>query len=269
MTNDSAPFQPAPPEPEAPSSPWPHAWAGIRAALGIPSLMLMCSLIGVGGLCRDIGYPMGAGVLSTLTIWAGPGQMVLFGSIASGVALPAVAIAVSLSSIRFIPMCMSILPLMRQEAMPATETTPARPATPTWLLLILAHYVAVTAWVEGMRRLPLMPREARIPFYLGFANTVLLAATIATGAGYYLIGQLPPALAAGLLFTSPIYFTVALAAGARQLIDWLSLGLGFASAPIIALIAPPGLDLLIGGVGMGSLAYLVHRLRGRASETAP
>ena len=247
------------PEISAPKSPWVHVRAGIRAASGLPSFMLMCSLIGVGGLCRDIGYPMGAGVLSTLTIWAGPGQMVLFGSIASGVSLPAVAIAVSLSSIRFIPMCMSILPLMRQEAVPATATTPAIPATPTWLMLVLSHYVAVTAWVEGMRRLPLMPKEARIPFYLGFANTVLAAATIATGAGYYLIAQLPPALAAGLLFTSPIYFTVALAASARKAIDWLALGLGFAAAPLIAKVAPPGLDLLFGGVGMGTLAYCIHR----------
>ncbi len=256
MVPDS-PFLPAH---DTPSS-WPHAWAGMRAALGIPSLMLMCSLVGVGGLCRDIGYPMGAGVLSTLTIWAGPGQMVLFGSIAAGVTLPAVAIAVSLSSIRFIPMCMSLLPLMRVEPVPATPTSPAKPGTPTWLMLILAHYVAVTAWVEGMRRLPNMPRAARIPFYLGFANTVLVAATIATGAGYYLIGQLPPALAAGLLFTSPIYFTVALAAGARRMIDWLALGLGFASAPLIAMVVPPGFDLLVGGVGMGTLAYLAHRLR--------
>jgi predicted branched-subunit amino acid permease len=230
-------------------SPWPHVLAGMRAAAGLPSFMLMCALIGVGGLCRDIGYPIGAGIASTFLIWAGPAQVVLFGSLAAGVTLPAIAIAISLSSIRFVPMCMSLLPIMR------------RPNTPTWVMLILAHYVAVTAWVEGMRRLPLMPREARIPYYLGFANTVMLAAAFATGAGYYLIGQLPPALAAGLLFTSPIYFTVSLAAGARQLIDWLALGLGFASAPVIALYAPPGMDLLIGGVGMGTLAYGVHRFR--------
>lgn len=228
-------------------SPWPHALAGMRAAAGLPAFMLMCALVGVGGLCRDIGYPMGAGVLSTLTIWAGPGQVVLFGSLAAGVALPAIAVAVSLSSIRFVPMCMSILPILRQ------------PNTPTWLMLVLSHYVAVTAWVEGMRRLPDMPREARIPYFLGFANTVMFAAAIATGAGYYLIAKLPPALAAGLLFTSPIYFTVAMIAGARQAIDWLALGLGFAAAPFAARYAPPGFDLMIGGIGMGTLAYLIHR----------
>lgn len=225
--------------------------AGARAAAGVPAFMLMCSLIGVGGLCRDIGYPVGAAVLSTFVIWAGPAQVVLFGSLAAGVALPAIAIAISLSSVRFVPMCVSILPMMR------------RPNTPTWMMLILAHYVAVTAWVEGMRRLPPLPREERIPYFLGFANMVMFAAAFATGAGYFLIAQLPPPLAAGLLFTTPVYFTVALAAGARQLIDWLALGLGFASAPVVALYAPPGMDLLIGGVGMGTLAYLIHRIRRR------
>lgn len=239
------------------------AIAGMRAAAGLPALMLMASLIGVGGLCRDVGYPMGAAVISTLLIWAGPAQMVLFGSIGAGVALPLIAVAICVSSIRFVPMCMSILPMMREPAMPATATSPARKGTPTWLMLVLAHFVAVTAWVEGMRRLPDMPKAERIPYFLAFASTVMLAATISTGAGYYLIGQLPPALAAGLLFTSPIYFTVALTAGARQTVDWLALCLGFGVAPITAMLVPAGFDLMIGGIGMGSLAYAIHRLRGK------
>ncbi|HRE21698.1 MAG TPA: AzlC family ABC transporter permease [Rhabdaerophilum sp.] len=246
MPSDSAFPQPS-------SSPWPPFRAGLRAAAGVPAFMLMCSLIGVGGLCRDIGYPVGAAILSTFLIWAGPAQVVLFGSLAAGVALPAIAIAISLSSVRFVPMCVSILPMMR------------RPNTPTWMMLVLAHYVAVTAWVEGMRRLPPLPREDRIPYFLGFANMVMFAAAFATGAGYFLIAQLPPPLAAGLLFTTPVYFTVALAAGARQLIDWLALGLGFVSAPVVALYAPPGMDLLIGGVGMGTLAYVIHRIRRRVA----
>jgi predicted branched-subunit amino acid permease len=243
---------------EAEASPWPPFWAGVKAAAGLPAFMLMCALVGVGGLCRDIGYPIGAGIASTFLIWAGPAQVVLFGSLAAGVALPAIAIAISLSSIRFLPMCMAILPLMR------------RNNTPTWLLLVISHYVAVTSWVEGMRRLPTMPREARIPFYLGFSNTVMFAAAFATGAGYYLIAELPPALAAGLLFTTPIYFTVALVAGARELMDWLALGLGFAGAPVAAHFAPPGFDLLILGVGMGTLAYTAQRVvRARKGTAQP
>lgn len=238
------------------------ALAGARAAAGLPSFMLMCSLIGVGGLCRDIGYPMGAAVASTLLIWAGPAQMMLFGSIGAGIALPLIGLAICVSSIRFVPMCMSILPLMREPAVPAQNGQPARAGTPTWLLLVLAHFVAVTAWVEGMRRLPGMPKPERIPYFLAFAATVMVAAAISTGAGYFLIAQLPPALAAGLLFTSPIYFTVALAAGAKQSVDWLALGLGFGVAPLAAWLVPAGFDLMVGGIGTGTLAYMIHRWRG-------
>lgn len=220
----------------------------MRDAFGLPAIMLMASLIGVGGLVRDIGYPMGAGVLSTLLIWAAPGQMVLFGSIAAGASLPAVAAAVSLSSIRFLPMCVSLLPLLRG------------PKTPTWMLLLCAHYVAITAWVHGMRVLPDMPRAERIPYFLGFSNTIIFAATFATGLGYYVIGQLPGPLAAALLMTSPMFFTVNMVAAARQAVDWLALGLGFAMAPLAFALIPSGLDLLVEGLVAGTLAYVIHRV---------
>lgn len=241
--------------PPVASSPWPHVLAGARAGSGLPAFMLMCSLVGVGGLCRDVGYPLGAGVLSTLFIWAAPAQMVFFGSLSSGAALPLVALAVSLSSVRFIPMCMTLLPLLRQ---PAGE---GRRGTPVWLMLLLSHYIAVTAWVEGMRRLPGMPREARIPFFLGFSNVIILAAAFATGAGYYLMGQLPPPLAAALLFTSPAYFTIALIGNAKQMMDWLAVGLAFALMPLIMRFVPSGFDLMVSGIGVGSFAYGVHRSR--------
>lgn len=219
----------------------------MRDATGIPAIVLMASLIGVGGLCRDVGYPMGAGVLSTLLVWAAPGQIVLFAAIAAGASLPAIAIAVSLSSVRFLPMCMAILPLLKG------------PRTPIWLMVLLSHYVAVTAYVQGMRVLPDMPPEKRIAYFLGFANTVMLAATLSTGAGYYLIGQMPPAFAAALIFTSPLFFTLSMIASARRVSDWLAMGLGFAITPLAVVVAAPGFDLLFEGLVAGSLAYAGDR----------
>lgn len=238
---------PADPASDSPSVTWSALREGIRDAAGLPALMLMASLVGVGGLARDIGYPMGAGVLSTVLIWAAPGQMVLFGTIASGAALPAVAVAVSLSSVRFLPMTIALLPLMR------------RPGTPLWVLLLASHYVAITSWVHSMRVMPDMAAERRIPYFFGFANTVLIAAAIATGAGYYLIGQLPAALAAGLLLTSPLFFLVNMVAAAKQPVDWLALGFGIGLAPLAIAIVPAGLDLLVEGLVGGTLAYLIHR----------
>lgn len=242
------------PPPAAPS-PWPPFWRGARAGAGLPGLMLMASMLGVGGLCHDIGYPMGAGVLSTLFIWAAPAQLVFFGAVAAGTPMALIALAVSLSSVRFIPMCMTLLPLLRQ---PAGE---GRRATPIWLMVVLSHYIAVTAWVEGMRRLPEIARAERIPFFLGFANTILLMASFATGVGYFLVGALPPPLAAALLMTSPAYFTLALINNARQLMDWLAVGLAFALMPVIVRFLPSGFDLVVGGVGVGTLAYFAQRLK--------
>ena len=222
----------------------------MRQGSGLPSLVLMASLIGVGGLTSDIGYPMLAGVLSTVLVWAGPAQVLLFGSIAAGTSLPAVAIAVSLSSIRFLPMVVAIMPLLRG------------PDVGTGKLLIGAHFVAVTSWTEGRRLLPELPEAERFPFFVGFAGTVMAAASVATGAGYYLIGALPAALAAALLFTTPMFFTLSLIAGSRTAADWTALVLGFAFAPLATRLAGPDFDLLIGGLVGGTLAFAVHKLRG-------
>lgn len=224
-------------------------FAGVSKAAGLPSLVLMASLIGVGGLTRDIGYPMLAGVLSTILVWAGPAQVLLFGSIAAGASLPAVAIAVSLSSIRFLPMVVSLLPLLKG------------PGIGTGRLLLASHFIAVTAWAEGRRLLPALPVPDRYPFFMGFGLTVMSAATIATGAGYYLIAALPAAFAAALLFTTPMFFTLSLMAGSRTAADWTALVLGFALAPVSTMLAGQDFDLLIVGLVGGTAAYLVHRLR--------
>lgn len=212
----------------------------------------MCSLVGVGGLARDVGYPMWAGVLSTVLLWAGPAQVLLFGSLATGQSFAAIAITVSLSSIRFLPMVVSILPLLRG------------PRVGTWKLLLAAHFIAVTAWTEGRRRLPDLPVEERYPYFLGFSVMIMAAASFATGAGYYLIAALPPALAAGLLFMTPIFFTLSLAAGSRTPADWAALVLGFALAPIAAMLVGRDFDLLLVGLVGGTLAFGLHKFTRRA-----
>lgn len=231
---------------------WKPFAAGVARAAGLPSIVLMASLIGVGGLTRDIGYPMLAGVLSTILIWAGPAQVLLFGSLAAGASLPAIAVAVSLSSIRFFPMVVSIMPLLRG------------PDVGIGKLLLGAHFVAVTSWTEGRRLLPDLPVAERFPFFLGFALMVMSAAAFATGVGYYLIAALPAAFAAALLFTTPMFFTLSLVAGSKTPADWAALILGFALAPLSTLVVGQDFDLLIVGLVGGSIAYGLHRRRRRA-----
>jgi predicted branched-subunit amino acid permease len=229
------------------------ALRGARDALAFPAWIVGLSLFAVGSLAREVGFPAGPAALSTLLIWAGPAQVIFFGGIAAGTALPFIAIAVTLSSIRLLPMTMSILPLLRASSLPLP------------LQLLAAHFVAVTVWVESARRLPPMPPEERLPYYLGFAHTVLAVCVLMTLLGYRLVGAMPPPVAAGLLFLTPVFFALSLAAGARALADWLAVGLGFVLAPLSTALLGKDLDLLATGLLGGTAAYGVGRLRrGRA-----
>jgi predicted branched-subunit amino acid permease len=218
---------------------------GVRDALGLPAWVVAISLVGVGGLAQSVGHPVWAAMASTLLIWASPAQVIFYGGIAAGMTPFAIAAAIGFSSVRFFPMTVAILPLLR------------RPGQRLSTQIASAHFVAVTVWTEGLRRLPHLPVAGRAPYYFGFATACILLSTLSTGVGYFLVGALPPALAAAILFVSPIYFTISISAGARVPADWIAIGLGFAlEAPIRELLGD-GFDLL--GVGLigGTAAFLV------------
>jgi len=204
-------------------------------------------MIAVGGLAHDVGFPLGATLLSTIFIWAAPAQVILFGLVASGATAAVIAIAVCFSSVRFFPMSMSLLPLLR------------RPKVSTAAMVLAAHFVAVTNWVEGMKRLPPLPREARLPFFLGFGSMVMSFAVVATALGYYVVQALPPLAAAGLLFVSPIYFISALTRAVRVPADACAVIFGFLLTPIGMRLLPTGFDLIAVGLVAGTAAYWIGR----------
>lgn len=224
-------------------------WRGVRGALSLPAWVLGFSILGIGSLARDAGFPAGAAVLSTVVMWAGPAQAIFFVSIAAGASLPAIAFAVTLSSIRLLPMTMAILPLLR------------RPGQGMAVQLAAAHFIAVTMWVEGLRRLPPLAVADRLPYFFGFANACLVVCTAATYIGYFLLGALPVPLAAGLLFLTPIFFTVSLVAGARTLADWAAMLLGAVLAPAFNVLIGKDFDLLAAGLLGGTLAYAIGKIR--------
>ena len=225
------------------------ALAGARSALSLPAWIVGLSFLGVGSLARDVGHPMGAALLSTLLVYAAPAQLILYTSLASGGALLAAAIAVAFSAIRLFPMTISLLPYLR------------RPNQSLAGLLLLAHPVAATIWMESAHRLPGMQPEARVPYYCGFAVACMTVCLGFTALGYGLVGALPVALAAGLVCIIPIYFTIAMVSGARQLGDWLAIGLGLALLPVATFVVGSDYDILAGGLVAGSLAYAVDRAR--------
>lgn len=225
---------------------------GARQALCGPAFVVAFSLFGVGGLAHAAGFPVAAAAASTLLIWAGPAQVIFFAGAATKMAWPLVALSVSLSSVRMLPMGIALLPVLRGKG----ARLPVQ--------LLAAHLISITTWIEAMRRAPALEREQRMPFYLGFASACILLTTLATIAGYSLIDALPLALAAGLLFLSPMYFVASLARSAKEKADWLALGTGLLLLPVANAVVGGGFDLMALGLVGGTVAwYFGHRHKWR------
>lgn len=232
-------------EPPASAARW--FLRGTRAAVtSVQGLVLFASMVGFGGLCRDIGFPIGAAMLSSVLIWALPAQVLVVGGYAAGNAAPVIALAVALSSIRLFPMTAALMPYLRGRK------------SGVGAQLLAAHFVAVTAWIEGMRRLPSTAVDGRLPFFFGIGCFLVVSATFATLAGFLLAGTLPRSLAIGLLFLTPLSFLIQLSHNARDLVDRLALAFGLVLAPFMAEIGGR-LDLLWTGLIGGAAAWAVHR----------
>lgn len=231
---------------------------GARQALTGPAFFVAVALVGVGGLAKAAGFPPAAAFLSTLLIWAGPAQVLFFGAIAAKTALPAVAVSITLSSIRLMPMVLSILPLLRA------------PGVKRRSLFFATHFIAVTVWAESLRRLPDMEREQRLPFFFGFSTACILMTAVFTQAGYYLTEALPTPLAVGVLFLTPVYFMSTLVRAARMPVDWFSMAFGLALAPVTQAWVGGGFDLLALGLIGGTGAYVCGRfVNARRAERGP
>ena len=219
--------------------------AGLRSVF---FYVLLGNYAGIGALAHEFGFSVTWMMLCTLLIWAAPAQVILISTLGSA-ALFEVALAVSLSSLRLLPMVAALLPLLNRPGLRQRD------------LLLPMHYTAISVWVEGMRLLPTWPREERVAYYNGLGTCLLLAATAASALGYYLAAALPPLLAAALLFFTPMAILFVSARNSRMLLDQLAFGLGLVVGPILA-AHKIGLDLMWTGLIAGSIAYLVHRWRG-------
>ena len=233
----------------APDSSVAAFFAGARASwTSVFTLVLIGTYMGIGALAHDYGFSLGWVLLSTVLVWAGPAQVIIISALGAGATPLEVALAVGLSGVRFLPMVMSLLPLIRG------------PQTRFRHLVLPAHLTAASLWIESFRLLPLVPRERRLPFCNGLGCGFMVAGQAGAVIGFYLAGSLPRLLSAALLFLTPMSFLVSNARNSRLLADRLALGLGLAVGPLLA-YAQVGLDLMWTGIIAGSAAYGVHRLR--------
>lgn len=230
-------------------------FTGMRGLFSLPAIILMISFVGFSAFALESGVSRAEAMFMTVSVWALPAKMILIGSMTSGANLLGIFLAVSLSSIRLMPMVASLVPEMRTER------------TPTWLLLLLSHFVAITAWVFAMGSFKDVPRERRIAYFAGFGITLVTINTILVGVCYGLVAAFPPVVAALLFFLTPVYFMASIWATGRQSVVKVAFVIGAVSGPALALVMP-GFDILIAGLGGGTLAYLFDRYVIRKGGTA-
>jgi predicted branched-subunit amino acid permease len=227
--------------------------AGLRTAWTSVFAMVMAgTYVGIGALAHDAGFSPLWLTLSTVVVWAGPAQVILVSALGSGANLFEVAVAVTLSAMRLLPMVVALLPLLR------------RPGRGVGELLLPTHFTSVSMWVESLRLLPSMAREHRIAFCNGLSIGFMAVASVFGLVGYYLAAGLPTLLAGMLLFLTPLSFLISTARNARAMIDRLALALGLMIGPALVYFQV-GLDIMWTGVVAGTIAYAVHRLRGAAA----
>ncbi len=237
------------------------AWrAGLIAAFGAPGLALIASFIGFGALARELGINLPLSLLSTVTIWAVPGQMALAEMQALGADFLAIVVAVSLINARFLPMTMPLFAYLR---------THERGVKRTAALYGLGQFIALTFWTGSMRVMPLLPMQQRLPWLYGFGMSCIGVSLFGTILGYGAASALPTTLKLAFVFINPLFFLLVFSAdvkGAGNIAAILAgAAIGLAVHPFF-----PDWSLIAGGVGGGSIAFLIgEKFGGRVTPAEP
>ncbi len=218
-----------------------------------PAAVLGLSFVGFGVLCHGAGFGLPQALYTTVFVFALPAQVILADQIARHVPLWTTALAVAFTGVRLLPMTVALMPYLRAGR------------RPRGLDYIAAHFIAVTVWIESMRRIPFLPRPMRVPYFFGLAAVLVGVSFAGTVAGYLIADDLPPAAAAGLIILTPIYFFLGLTGSARKRADYAPIILGFCSAPLFMKTAP-GFDLILTGLAAGTASYFLFR-RGESGRT--
>lgn len=219
----------------------------VRQAVGPPSVIVMTSMMGFGSLAADGGITLLTALSASALVWGLPGQVAMAELWASGAGLIAVVLAASLANARFMPMAMSLFPLMRG----ATRHRAS--------FYLLAQLLSVNTWAACQQAFPAIPPPLRVVYYTAFATTILVAGQIGTGLGYFAVAALPKPVTLGLIFLNPCYFAL-LFAGTRTRPYIAALLMGAFFGPMIYAITPEW-SLLLTGFAAGSAAFFLFDVR--------
>lgn len=219
-------------------------WQGIRDALGAPVLVLFAGMVGFGAMGHTHGFDAWMTGLTSLLMFALPGQVVMLEMFISGSSLLAIGFAVTLTSTRFVTMVVTLFPqLHRRDRNP--------------LLYLWVHMLAMTAWAVSMREFPRMRPQHRLNYFIGLALPCWLISPMGTVLGYFVAGWVPAAVTLGLVFINPLFFLLTFT-DVKPWANRIAIGLGCILGPVFYVFDADS-SLLLTGLVAGTLAYVVDR----------
>ena len=222
------------------------AWRGARETPVVPAFVLFGTYVGFGALTSESGLSWLDTILMSIFVFALPGQVVLVDQMARGASILTATLAVTATAVRLLPMTVALLPMIRDRRVPK------------WMEVAVAYFVAVTMWVEAMRRAPGVPRHLRAAYVLGITAWLVAFTTVGGLIGFFLAARVPPVIAAALLFMTPIYFVLSMLGSTRSTAGAMPVLLGLVLGPLFHVLVPE-LDLVLTGLIGGSLSFLLAR----------
>lgn len=226
-------------------------WSGVRDAAGAPAVVLFAGMVGFGAMGKTNGLDVWFTSASSIFMFALPGQVVLLEMAITGSSVFAIALAVTLTSTRFITMTVTLFPQFHEKDR-------------NHGLYASVHLLAMTAWAISMREFQTIEARYRLSYFVGLGLLCWIISIPGTILGYLLAGVVPAAVTLGLVFINPLFFLLTFTE-VKPWINRIAIGLGFVFGPIFFLL-DRDTSLLTTGLVAGTIAYIVDRklLRKRA-----
>ena len=135
-------------------------WTGIRDAAGAPAMVLFAGMVGFGAMGKTNGMDAWFTGATSFLMFALPGQVVLLEMAITGSSVLAIALAVTLTSTRFITMTVTLFPQFHEKDRNHS-------------LYASVHLLAMTAWAISMREFQTIEAKHRLSYFHGPWFTLL------------------------------------------------------------------------------------------------
>jgi len=226
---------------------------GVKAGLYGPGPVLLAGMIGFGAMSQGVGLNVLQATAISTFMYALPGQIVFIEMMSMGASSSVVAIAVALTSTRFLTMVLTLFPQIPKEKKETSR-------------MLSVHLVAMSAWAYCMRDFPKMKPEVRYGYFLGIGILCWVLAIPGTILGYVLSEYVPIWVTIPLVFVNPLFFLLSFVDVVIPL-NRIAIIVGGIAGAIFYQLYPEN-ALLISGLGFGSLVYGIDYFRRKKKSTS-